>query len=173
MKRHHAVLMAALLACLAAAGCGRTAEAAPGDEFPAVAGLRASGPRLVWVLRPQDFLRCTTAASYIRKFQARRGEQVPLTVVFVGEHPEWARAFLRRQRLRADVVEMDGREYEERFGRRAGARMHVLEGRTVRGVAPTGDFARLERLLAVDVERVLADRGSAGHTDNDKLQETR
>lgn len=165
-------------ACLLASTACR-APAGPavetGGTFPLVRGLELGGaPHLVWVLRPEDYLRCTTLAREIRQLQSRYTSGLPLTIVYVGEHPEWVPGFVRRQRLDATLVTLDRGTYESVFGRRPGPWMHVLEGRRVRRAVAITNASQLDPVIIREVEQLFAgggDRGR-GNTSEQQSQET-
>jgi hypothetical protein len=153
-------------ACAAAAGCGPsdTAPVGPGHLFPAVEGVPVGeGPTLLWVLRPQDYLRCTTGADQVRRFQARYGSEIPVTVLYVGERPEWGRAFLRRHRVNAPLIEVDERRFRRALrGRRSGG-VHLLDGGLVRAAATLTDSTELREIFRTPIDSLLADRGGRRH----------
>ncbi|HEY7771264.1 hypothetical protein [Longimicrobium sp.] len=147
---------------LAMAACGRTAgdSLKPGDTFPAIAGVPAGeGLRVVWVLRPEDYLKCATGADQVRRFQRRYGSGVPLTVLYVGEHPEWGRAFLIRHRVNGSMIVVDRRRFERTFRGRRGSGVHLLEGTRVRKVVMLADTSELIEKLEPTIEPLLAGRG--------------
>ncbi|HEX9937778.1 MAG TPA: hypothetical protein VGB15_11670 [Longimicrobium sp.] len=136
------------LAWLAAWGCGRL----PGDALPV--GSRfplASAPaaaQVVWVVRPEDWITCQSAAGGIRELQRRTGPGLPLTVVYVGPHESWLSEFLRRQRIAAAIVSMDERRFRRVFRREPAPWLYLLDDGVVRGVLPAGGEIRPARRWA-------------------------
>jgi hypothetical protein len=130
------------LACLAAWGCTRLAEGALplGSRFP-LAGV-ASGTQVVWVMRPDDYLTCQTAAGGIRELQRRAGHGVPLTVLYVGPHPAWLAEFLARQRIAATVVTIEETRFRRVFGREPRPWLYLLSHGMVRSVLPGRGYVR-------------------------------
>lgn len=129
---------AAVALCLAAGCAPRSRESVPvGERFP-LGG--EDGPavrtRVVWVLRPDDYLTCQTAANGVRRLQARYGATVPVSVLAVGAHPEWLRGFLRRQRIEAPVTVLGEREFRRRFRRLPAPWLYLLRDGKVADVVP-------------------------------------
>ena len=161
---------------LATAACGRTAgdPLQPGDTFPAIAGVpEGKGLRVVWVLRPEDYLKCTTGADQVRRFQRRYGAGVPLTVLYVGEHPEWGRAFLTRHRVNAFMIVVDRDRFESTFGGRPGSGVHLVEGARVRKVVMLADTSELTEMLEPAIEPLLAGRGGRDSSNIINIKELR
>ncbi|HEV7591293.1 MAG TPA: hypothetical protein VGO40_24485 [Longimicrobium sp.] len=108
--------VAAALGVAAAASCAASADAVPrGERFPLGSG--AAPMEIVWVLRPDDYLTCQTAADGVRRLQRQYGGALPVSVVGVGAHPEWLRGFLRRQRIEAGITSLSERDFRRRFRR--------------------------------------------------------
>jgi len=141
-----------LAVLLAGGGCGERQAADPPPvrgAFPSFA--RAWAPwEAVWVIRPEDFLACQTAAKGVRAFQRAPGAPVPLTVVYVGEsHTEWVHAFLRRQRIRATVRTASERQFAEWLGQPATPRVYLLRrGQVADQVSARDDTIHLARRWA-------------------------
>lgn len=166
-----------VLACLlATAACGRTAgdSLQPGDAFPAIAGIPEGGAlHAVWVLRPEDYLKCTTGADQVRRFQRRYGSDVPLTVLYVGEHPEWGRAFLTRHRVNASMIVVDRQRFESTFRGRRGSGVHIVEGARVRKVVMLADTTELTEMLEPAIAPLLAGRGGRNSSNIINIKELR
>ena len=153
-------LTAAALVAAAACGGPRMDALPPGADFPAEArAAGAAGAELVWVVRPEDYLTCRTAADGVRRIQRAAGGRVPLTVVAVGPHDEWVRAFLRRQRIRAQVVAMDEDGYVERFGRRPGPWLYLLRDGKVQAVTAANGAVPVDASLLPRLEEGLEREG--------------
>lgn len=161
---------------LATAACGRTAgdSLQPGDTFPAIAGVPAGeGLHVVWVLRPEDYLKCTTGADQVRRFQRRYGSGVPLTVLYVGEHPEWGRAFLTRHRVNGSMIVVDQRRFKSTFRGRPGNGVHLVEGDRVRKVVMLADTSELAEMLEPVIEPLLVGRGGRDSSNIINIKELR
>jgi hypothetical protein len=132
----------AAVAWLAVWGCGPLPDdpLPVGSRFPlAVAGTAAE---VVWVVRPDDYLTCQTAAGGLRELQRQVGSSVPLTVVYVGPHASWLEEFLHRQRIAATIVPMDEGRFRRAFHRNPGPWLYLLSDGVVRGVLPGGGEVR-------------------------------
>lgn len=108
-----------LIAVGACVGCSAPEPRAlvAGDSAPAAwIGGEPDRPVLAWVFTGDDILGCRSAAADLRRLQARAGQDFRLVLVYVGDRPQWVKGFARRERLRADVLGLGGREYGERFG---------------------------------------------------------
>ena len=161
---------------VAMAACGRTAgdSLQPGDIFPAIAGVPAGEAlHVVWVLRPEDYLKCTTGADQVRRFQRRYGSGVPLTVLYVGEHPEWARAFLTRHRVKGAFIVVDQRRFESTFHGRANSGIYLVEGARVRKVVMLADTSELTESLEPAIQPLLAGRGGRDQSNTINIKELR
>lgn len=143
-------------AALASAGC----REAPTPRFQIGSQLAggsipvdAPGTSLVWVLQPADYVQCATHAREVRRVQRQASREIPLTVVAVGDHEEWARAFVARERLDAKVVVLTPREYRREFGRRPVSALYVVSGKRVHA-----SFSVVERteMQLGELSRVLA-----------------
>ena len=123
-------------AWLAAWGCGRLPDdaLAVGSRFPLAAFTAPA--EVVWVVRPDDYLACQTAAGGIREIQRRAGPGMPLTVLYVGPHASWLDEFLRRQRIAATIVPMKEDHFRRAFHRNPGPWLYLLSHGVVRGVLP-------------------------------------
>lgn len=158
---------AAGAACVfAVAACARgSGGAVPiGDRFP-MAAPDGSSPRtrVVWVLRPDDYLTCQTAANGVRRLQRRYGAALPVAVISVGPHPEWLRGFLGRQRIDAPVTRLDEDEFRRRFGREPAPWLYLVrDGRVFDVVPGRGEVYPAARWSMVidSMERA----GGAGHS---------
>ena len=128
----------AALSLLAVLGCARKSTALDrGERVPALAlGATAAPVGVVWVLRPDDFLTCQTAADGVRQLQQRFGASLPIRVVHVGPHPAWVRGFLRRQRIEADVTPMTERVFRKQFHRAPAAWLYLVRRGVVVDVLP-------------------------------------
>ena len=126
-------LVAALLIVATACTPSGAVPLAPGDTLPtSVRPGAGTGTHLVWVLHPQDYLLCESHAREVRRAQRqRRGGLVPLTMVAVGGRGDWARDFIRRERLAATVIELSPSQFRSAFGRRAASALYVARGRRV------------------------------------------
>lgn len=152
--RAPARLSAALL--LALAGCRPEARPlAPGSAL-ALRGAPAEGAALVWVVPATDFRVCAPVATNLRAAQRPAAAALPLTVAYVGAHPEWMEAYLRTQRLRATLVPLTEREYVGRFGAAPVHALYRVRGGRVEAALQPGDANWEARL------RALAARGPAG-----------
>jgi hypothetical protein len=175
MVARHAALTA--LACVAA--CARpTGDALPaGTLFPA--GVAASGApvQVVWVLRPDDYLTCQTAAPGLRDLQRATGAGVPLTIVYVGPHADWLREFLGRQRLQATVRRMDDEAFRRSFHRSPMPWLYLLDGGVVRSVLPGRGDVKPARswpgLIRAALARQLDHGRAAGAAANSSLEGAR
>ncbi|WP_420127744.1 hypothetical protein [Longimicrobium sp.] len=153
MSRRVILGLALLLAC---AGCG-TARPAAFELGSELAGRLlpgdAPGNRLVWVLQPADYLQCASHAREIRRVQRQAGGGIGLTLLAVGGHPEWARAFVARERLEATVVAVTPDVFRREFGRGPVSALYVVDGTRVRG-----SFSVVERaeMKQGELSRVLS-----------------
>lgn len=123
-------------------GCGRTSEAALplGARFPLVA---ADAPvQVVWVVRPEDYLTCQTAAGGLREFQRKVDPGVPLTVLYTGPHASWLDEFLRQQRITATILAIREADFRRAFARKPGPWLYFVRGGVVQGVLPGGGYVR-------------------------------
>jgi hypothetical protein len=121
--RPPARLSAALLLAAALAGCRPAARPLAHGSALALRGAPAGGASLVWVVPAADFRVCGPVAGMLRGVQRPAAASLPLTVAYVGPHPEWMAAYLRAQRLRGTVVPLTVGEYAARFG---AAPVHAL-----------------------------------------------
>lgn len=145
---------ASLLALALIWGCG---EAAPdlhrvGERLPDGLGQAVeNGADVVWVLRPEDYLTCQTAADAIRRAQRLHGSALEITVISVGSRPEWVRAFLVRQRIDAEVRPVPHEEFVALFGYPPAATLYLTRDGVIRHAlitSPQGDgMAAVPRLL--------------------------
>jgi hypothetical protein len=146
------VALAALLGGLATSSCaGADADqVVPGAAFPALDGVAAPPLRVVWVVRPEDYLTCRTAAEGVRQLQQRFGSVLPVQIIYVGHRPEWLEAFARRQRIDAAVFTTDDRTFRRSFGTNAAPLLYlVAEGVLVDRLPATGEVAPAERWEAL------------------------
>lgn len=153
MSRRVVAGLALLLAC---AGCGKAlpAQFELGSEL--AGGLLpadAAGPRLVWVLQPADYLQCASHAREIRRVQRQEAGGMSLTLLAVGDHEEWARAFVARERLDATVVAVTPRDYEREFGRKPVSALYVVNGTQVKASFTVVERAEMKQ---GELSRVLA-----------------
>jgi hypothetical protein len=75
------------------------------------------------------------------------GEAPPLTVVFVGPHPEWMSAYLQSQRVRATFVALTPAQYRAQAGMRPFHSFYRLRnGRVADVLAPNATPAWEARL---------------------------
>jgi hypothetical protein len=153
MSRRTLLGLALLLAC---AGCGKAPPARFELGSELAGGLLpqdAPGTRLVWVLQPADYLQCASHAREIRRVQRQAERGIGLTLLAVGGHPEWAHAFLARERLEGRVVAVTADVYRREFGRRPVSALYVVNGTRVRG-----SFSVVERaeMKQGELSRVLA-----------------
>lgn len=139
MDAGHAPLTrrAAGVLCVAASACAASSsDAVPmGERFPLTRTPDAP-IEIVWVLRPDDYLTCQTAADGVRRLQRKYGAALPVSVVGVGPHPEWLRGFLRRQRVDARVTSFTEQEFRRRFQRRPAPWIYLLRDGRVFDVVP-------------------------------------
>ncbi|HVG45855.1 MAG TPA: hypothetical protein VM890_14035 [Longimicrobium sp.] len=162
-------MKAALLLCLAA-GLGACADAAgavlrTGASAP-VAVVSAGRPTILWVVRDADVLACRTPAREMRALQAAYGDRFGIAVVAVGDRPRLVPAFIREERLAAELVPVSERVYRERFGRVVLPAVVVVKGGRVVGVwdgsRATSEAVRTgRRVHAADVLRQLLDGSGA------------
>jgi hypothetical protein len=148
--RPPARLSAALLLATALAGCRPAARPlARGSELALRGAPDAAS--LVWVVPAAEFRVCAPVAGMLRGVQRPSAASLPLTVAYVGPHPEWMAAYLRAQRLRASLVALTVGEYAARFG---AAPVHALyrvrDGRVEEVLSPgePGWEARLRAFAA-------------------------
>jgi hypothetical protein len=129
---------AQLLALLPLAACRPQAEVLrPGTAF-SVRGMSRQ-PALAWVVPAPEFRACGIVAADLRAAQRSAGWSLPVTVVFVGAHPEWMRGWLGTQRVQATLVPLTEREYAKRFGQGAAPALYLVSnGRVVRSLAIAG-----------------------------------
>ena len=99
-------------------------------------GLRQSGVGLLCVLQPDDYVRCESYAREIRRLQRQSSTPVEVTIVAVGEHADWARDFVSRERIDGRVVPMARGTYRREFGRAPRSALYIVEARLVRAVYP-------------------------------------
>jgi hypothetical protein len=148
--------LSAALLLAALAGCRAEARLlAPGSAL-ALRGAPADGASLVWVVPAAEFRVCAPVATNLRMAQHPAAAALPLTVAYVGPHPEWMAAYLRAQRLRATLVPLTEREYAGRFGRAAVHALYRVRGGRVERVLQPGEADWEARL------RALAARSAAG-----------
>jgi len=106
---------------------------------------------LVWVVPAAELRTCASVAADLRAAQAGRGGSLPLTVVYVGPHPEWMSAYLRSQRLASSLVPLSRAEYARRFGYEAVSALYLVDDRRIAGavdLAGVGDARpRLRELI--------------------------
>jgi hypothetical protein len=114
--RAPARLSAALLLAVVAAGCHPPARPLRLGSVLNVAGTSGDAGSLVWVVPASEFRVCAPVAASLRDLQRGAAGAPPLTVVYVGPHPEWMTSYLRAQRLRANPVGLTEVEYLARFG---------------------------------------------------------
>src|SRR5215207_7066981 len=75
-----------------------------GDAAPPRWADDGSGrPVVAWMVRGEDYLGCLTSAGDLRRIQRRYGDRFQLTLLYVGEKPEWAAGIVRRERLSARI----------------------------------------------------------------------
>ncbi|HEU4558486.1 MAG TPA: hypothetical protein VFS20_11585 [Longimicrobium sp.] len=113
----------------------------PGDAAPPALAEDASGrPVVTWIMRGEDYLGCQTAARDLRQIQQRYGDGVRLSLVYVGENPEWAAAFFRRERVAAPVRQLSRAEFRRTFGGLSLPAFYVTAGGriTARAASPDG-----------------------------------
>jgi hypothetical protein len=148
--------LSAALLLAALAGCRPEARPlAPGSAM-ALRGAPEDGASLVWVVPAADFRVCAPVASTLRTAQQPAAAALPLTVAYVGAHPEWMEAYLRTQRVRATLVPLTDGEYAKRFGRAAVHALYRVRGGRVEAALSPGEADWETRL------RALAARGAAG-----------
>ncbi len=130
-------------AALFLAACARLPDdaLAPGARFP-VAAVADAPAQVVWVVRPEDYLTCQTAAGEIRELQRQAGPRVPFTVLYVGPHGSWLEQFLARQRIRATVTVIGDDAFRRAFRRAPGPWLYLLRRGVVRGVLPGAGYLR-------------------------------
>jgi len=112
-------------------------------------------PVVAWIVRGEDYLGCQTSAGDLRGLQRRHGNAIRLSVLYVGESPEWVRAFVRRERIAAEIHALRRSEFRARFGRLRLPAFYVTDGARVvarvespDGLGPAGDArARLEAAI--------------------------
>jgi hypothetical protein len=121
--RPPARLSAALLLAAALGGCRPPARPLVRGSALELKGAPADGVSLVWVVPAAEFRVCAPVAGSLRGLQRPSAAALPLSVVYVGPHPEWMEAYLRAQRLRARLVALTADEYAARFG---AAPIHAL-----------------------------------------------
>ena len=113
-----------------------------------VGGVPAQGWSLVWVVPSNEFRVCAPAAAGLRRMQASSSAP-PLTVILVGAHPEWMRAYLRAQRVRATLVALTAAQYRAQTGNRPFSSLYRLrDGRVVEALLPNATPAWEARLRA-------------------------
>lgn len=128
---------------LVAGGCSGTAEERipkPGDAAPPHLAEDASGrPVVTWIMRGEDYLGCQTAAGDLRRIQARHGDGVRLSVVYVGDNPGWVAGFFRRERVRTEVRSLNREEFHRTFGELRLPAFYVTAGGKITAWAPSPD----------------------------------
>jgi hypothetical protein len=155
-RRAPARLSAAALALAAAlAGCRAHPRPLARGAVLDLDGAARDEASLVWVVPAGDFRVCGPVAGSLRRLQATAAAPLPLTVAFVGPHPEWMAAYLRSQRLRASLVALTPGAYTKRFG---AAPFHALYGvrgrRVAEVVSPDGGPEWEARLRAFAAARI-------------------
>lgn len=134
-------LAAVLLA--GAAGCSAPNGAVPevGDAAPVQWADDGSGrPLVAWIMRGEDYLGCQTAAGDLRRLQRRYGDRLRLSLVYVGENPEWVAGFVRRERIAAHIDYLSRAEFGKIYGRARLPAFFVTDrGKvTARALSPDG-----------------------------------
>ena len=132
-----------LLVHLGCADAGRPMLQVGDPVASGAVGLPHSGAGLLWVLQPDDYVRCESYAREIRRLQRQSSTPVELTVVAVGGHDDWARAFVSRERVAARVVAMARRTYQREFGRAPRSALYIVEAGVVRAAYPIDGAAEL------------------------------
>jgi hypothetical protein len=112
-----------------------------GDPAPALWSEDGSGrPVVAWVMTGEDYLGCASAAGDLRHLQMRFGNAVRLSVVYVGDHPQWVAGFIRRERVSARISQFSRSEFRKVFGRESLPSFYVVSGGTIvdRAASPNG-----------------------------------
>jgi hypothetical protein len=130
-------LLAAVVSCSSPA---ERRAPKPGDAAPSLLAEDASGrPMVTWVMRGEDYLGCQTAAGDLRRIQARHGDGVRLSVVYVGDNPRWVAGFFRRERISAEIRALNPSEFRRHFGDLRLPAFYVTAGGKIAAWAPSPD----------------------------------
>lgn len=102
-------------------GCGWTGSTRPdpieaGSDAPSFWVAEPEQVVVGWTLTEGDLLRCETEADELRRLQRHLGPRMKLTVVAVGADSNRVASFFRTERLSADLVALDEKEFRRRFG---------------------------------------------------------
>jgi hypothetical protein len=151
--RPPARLSAALLLAAALAGCRPAARPLALGSVLDLRGAPADGASLVWVVPATEFRVCAPVAGSLRGLQRPAGASLPLTVAYVGAHPEWMASYLRAQRLRANLVALTTAEYAARFGAAPFHALYRVRGGRVEEALSPGEAGWEARLRAFAARR--------------------
>lgn len=144
------------VACALASGCASPpATPGPGAPTPPMWADDGSGrPVVGWVVRGDDYLGCRSAIHAVRSMERAHPGRLRLSVVYLGHDRPLLDAFLRRERVTAEVTEVRARRYATLFGRAPIPAVYVARSDTVRyvsaltqGTLPAGFTAAIRALM--------------------------
>lgn len=142
--RNHLLPLVAVLSCGGCADGGKQVLEVGVLLDASTLALPEHQRSLLWVLQPLDYVRCESQAREIRKVQRQATPAPALTILAVGGHDDWARAYVQRERLQGSIISITERSFVREFGRRPVSALYIIEGSRVVASFPVSDTETMD-----------------------------